>query len=193
MVRFDQGADRRLCLADDQIAFPVPGHRPVGDLGICWLTRTSSVTNFLPQPLRACRGTRDALPVLHALELSLRRFGLNRFGRFAWESWKVLAPTALAQIPDPRGHFSTLGATAESQWADLWPELLEPDVPGEDFFHKAGRIEAAKMRAEEMIRNELLIPPAEVQDSDGGDDPAMLTDVMVAWRDLMVEDTTPDQ
>ncbi len=44
-----------------------------------------------------------------------------------------------------------------------------------------------------MIRNELLIPPAEVQDSDGGDDPAMLTDVMVAWRDLMVEDTTPDQ
>ena len=62
--------------------------------------------------------------------LGLRRFGLNRFGRFAWESWKVLAPTALAQIPDPRGHFSTLGATAESQWADLWPELLEPDVPG---------------------------------------------------------------
>lgn len=125
--------------------------------------------------------------------LSLRRFALNRFGRFAWESWKVLAPTALAQIPDPRGHFSTLGATAESQWADLWPELLEPDVPGEDYFHKAGRIEAAKMRAEEMIRNELLIPPAEVHDPDGGDDPAMLTDVMVAWRDLMVEDTNGDQ
>lgn len=38
---------------------------------------------------------------------------------------------------------------------------------GEDFFHKAGRIEAAKMRAEEMIRDELLIPPVEVQDSDG--------------------------
>ena len=49
------------------------------------------------------------------------------------------------------------------------------------------------MRAEEMIRNELLIPLAEVQDSEAGEDPAMLSDVMVAWRDLMVEDTTPDQ
>ena len=74
--------------------------------------------------------------------LGLRRFGLNRFGRFAWESWRVLAPTALAQIPDPSSHFSGVGETALAQWTDLWPELLEPDLEGEGFHHMAGRIEA---------------------------------------------------
>ena len=125
-------------------------------------------------------------PVWNRGGLNRRRFTLNRFGRFAWESWKVLAPTALEQIPDPRSHFSRLGETAEMQWTDLWPTLVEPDLPGEDFYHKAGRIEAAKMRAEEMIRAELLVPPPEVQEDN--DQPGPLSDVMEAWRAVVTED-----
>jgi hypothetical protein len=109
---------------------------------------------------------------------------LNRFGRFALEAWSELAPSVLSQIPDPNKHFSELGEEAESQWADLWPQLAGPDSPGEDFFVKAGRIEAAKLQAEEMIREELLTPPVDEQDLDDGDGPGPLADVIQAWREV---------
>ncbi len=115
---------------------------------------------------------------------SRRRSGLNRFGRFALEAWSELAPSVLSQIPDPNKHFSELGEEAESQWADLWPQLAGPDSPGEDFFVKAGRIEAAKLQAEEMIREELLTPPVDEQDLDDGDGPGPLADVIQAWREV---------
>ncbi len=117
---------------------------------------------------------------------SRRRFGLNRFGRYAMAAWQEAAPAALARITDPRMYFSELGERAESQWASLWPQMLEPDAPGEDFFSKAGRVEAAKMRAEEMIRAELLTPPVEEQDVDEPE-PDPLAEVRQAWRDLMDE------
>lgn len=59
---------------------------------------------------------------------------------------------------------------------------------GEDFHHKAGRIEAAKMRAEEMIRAELLVPPQELQEADDPDQPGPLAEVIEAWRDVTTED-----
>ena len=73
-----------------------------------------------------------------------------------------------------------------AQWSDLWPELVEPDREGEDFHHKAGRIEAAKMQAEEMIRAELLVPPPEVQEAD--DEPGLLAEVVQAWQEVTTED-----
>jgi hypothetical protein len=83
---------------------------------------------------------------------------LNRFGRFALESWQTLAPAALSQ-------------------------------PGEDFFTKAGRVEAAKMQAEEMIRADLLIPPEELQEPEEGAGPGPLNEVMQAWRGVLDEDS----
>lgn len=110
---------------------------------------------------------------------------MNRFGRFAEQAWRTLAPTAYSQIPDPSAHFSRLGELAESQWAQLWPALLEPDVEGEEFFTKVGRVEAAKLQAEEMIRADLLTPPADDQEPEEGEGPGPLAEVMRAWRDLM--------
>lgn len=110
---------------------------------------------------------------------------MNRFGRFAAETWRTLAPTAYSQIPDPNAHFSRLGELAESQWAQLWPELVEPEAEGEDFFSKVGRIEAAKLQAEELIRAEWLTPPADEQEPDEGDEPGPLAEVNRVWRDLM--------
>lgn len=116
-----------------------------------------------------------------------RRFGLNRFGKFALEAWSTLAPTALSQIPDPQRHFSALGEQAFSAWVDLWPQLVEPDVPGEDTFAKVGRIEAAKMQAEEMIRAEWLTPAEDQQDDDPGEGPDPMAEVIEAWRDVAEE------
>ena len=114
---------------------------------------------------------------------------MNRFGRFALESWQTLAPAALSQIPDPNRHFSELGEEAESQWASLWPQLLDPDMPGEDFFTKAGRVEAAKRPAEEMSGADLLSPPDDLQEPDVGAGPGPLTEVMQAWRGVLDEDS----
>lgn len=112
---------------------------------------------------------------------------VNRFGRAAESAWRTLAPSAYEAIPDPRAHFSALGIEAVRQWADLWPQLLEPDTPGEDFQTKVGRIENAKLRAEEILRAELLTPPPEVQASEPEDEPDPLAEVRQAWIELRNE------
>lgn len=91
---------------------------------------------------------------------------LNQFGKKALHNWRVLAPTALSQMDNPKDFFLKLGVQAQSQWADLWPRLVEPDLPGEDFFSKVGRIEAAKMSAAEVVTEDLLLPPESERDVD---------------------------
>lgn len=114
---------------------------------------------------------------------------MNRFGTQAMEAWKTLAPSQFAQIPDPSSHFSQLGVQAEQEWTQLWPQLVGSDEPGEGFFSKAGRIEAAKLRAEEIIRDQWLTPPSEVQDLDEeAEAPDPLAEVRAAMRDLLEAD-----
>lgn len=95
---------------------------------------------------------------------------MNRFGRTAQARWQALAPTAYAQITDPNQHFSTLGQQAEKAWIDLADQLTGPDVPEETYFEKVGRINNAKMRAQELIEAEWLTPPQEVIEPDPDDD-----------------------
>lgn len=89
---------------------------------------------------------------------------MNKYGAQAMKMWQQLAPSALAEIEDPNRHFSMLGREAQEQVTSLTIELQGHDVPGETYFQKVGRIENAKLRAEEIVREELLIPPAEVRD-----------------------------
>lgn len=89
---------------------------------------------------------------------------MNKYGQYALTMWQRLAPTALAGIDDPSRHFSMLGEEALEQVTTLTVQLQGPDVPGETYFAKIGRIENAKLRAEEIVRADLLMPPAELQD-----------------------------
>ena len=89
---------------------------------------------------------------------------MNKYGRLALTMWQQLAPTALAEIDDPSRHFSTLGEEALEQVTTLTLQLQGPDVTGETYFAKIGRIENAKLRAEEIVRADLLMPPPELQD-----------------------------
>ena len=95
---------------------------------------------------------------------SRKKYAMNKYGRFAMDQWRQLAPTALSEIPDPNRHFSMLGEQAQDQIVDLSLELEGDDVPGETYWEKVGRLENAKLRAEEMVRHDLLIPPVEMQD-----------------------------
>lgn len=89
---------------------------------------------------------------------------MNKYGRLALTMWQQLAPTALAEIDDPSRHFSTLGEEALEQVTTLTVQLQGPDVTGETYFAKVGRIENAKLRAEEVVRADLLMPPPDLQD-----------------------------
>lgn len=95
---------------------------------------------------------------------------MNKYGTQAMQMWQQLAPTALAALEDLNRHFSTLGEEAQGQVVDLTIQLAGPDVAGETYFEKVGRIENAKLRAEEIVRDELLIPPAEIRDQDEDED-----------------------
>lgn len=100
---------------------------------------------------------------------------MNRFGRFALEAWRTQAPSAFAALTNPEAHFAQLGEDAESAWAQLWPEMVGPDTAGEDMMHKAGRINNARLSAEEQIRADMLEPPEElIEDNDGPDEYGVL-------------------
>ena len=98
---------------------------------------------------------------------------MNTYGKRAQQAWQQLAPSAYAQIPDPNQHFSTLGHDAQNQITDLTTQLAGPDVPEETFDQKVGRLNSAKMRAEEIVAADLLTPPREQWDptNDPGDEP----------------------
>lgn len=91
---------------------------------------------------------------------------MNRFGSLAQDRWQQLAPAAYGQISDPSRHFSTLGEQAEAAWIELSDELAGPDVPGETYLEKTGRLNNARKRAEEVIQAEWLTPPTQDQESE---------------------------
>lgn len=95
---------------------------------------------------------------------------MNSYGQEAWNSWRALAPTALSEIPDPRRHFSEVGEQASAMVAELMVQLAGPDLADETYLEKVGRLNAAKLQAEELVRAEVLTPPPEIdEDLDEGD------------------------
>lgn len=109
---------------------------------------------------------------------------MNKYGTLAMQMWQQLAPAALASIEDLNRHFSRLGEEALEQVTSLTIELQGPDVAGESYFEKVGRIENAKLRAEEIVREELLIPPPEIRDLAEDDQPPSEGQQAIAemWR-----------
>ena len=91
---------------------------------------------------------------------------MNGYGRSAQRTWQELAPTAYAEIEDPESYFAELGEQAADQVVDLTLQMQGPDLPNETYFQKVGRINAAKMQAEEIVRAEMLTPESEVLEED---------------------------
>lgn len=91
---------------------------------------------------------------------------MNKYGRFAQQAWQELAPNRYAQLADPNQFFSMLGQEAENQMILRWEQLQGPDVAGETTFEKIGRISAAKLQAEEIIRAEMLTPTPQMGDDE---------------------------
>jgi hypothetical protein len=92
---------------------------------------------------------------------------MNHYGAQARKHWQEYLPHGYSTLSDPSSYFSTLGEQAAQQIEDRTRELAGPDQPGEGYLSKVGRLNNAKMRAEEEILPELiLIAPEQSDDPD---------------------------
>jgi hypothetical protein len=85
---------------------------------------------------------------------------MNRYGLTAQRHWERWLPARYAAIQDPDSFFSTLGEEVANRIADLALDLAGDDPPAEDYLVKVGRLNMARLQAEEMIlREQVLLPP----------------------------------
>ncbi len=99
---------------------------------------------------------------------------MNRYGRLARDHWKSTDPGRYSQIQDPDEFFSDLGETAESQIQDLQLHLAGPDpVVPENTLDKVGRLNMARLQAEEVVLADLVwLPPPEDEETMESENPS---------------------
>lgn len=111
---------------------------------------------------------------------------MNRYGQLARKHWQDTAPERYAALPDPEEFFSTMGDEVESRVQELATALAGLDPTGEGYLEKVGRLNMARLQAEEAALAELvwLVP------SEGGDDGHALSSVDEFMKAL--HDADPD-
>lgn len=111
---------------------------------------------------------------------------MNKYGKFAQDTWKTLAPTQYALIPNPEAWFTKLGEEAENSVEELTVQIAGPDPAGETYLEKVGRLNAAQMQAEEIVRAEMLTPQSEALGDQDEDEPSLIAVHLDAMKDLKV-------
>jgi hypothetical protein len=97
---------------------------------------------------------------------------MNKYGELAREHWARTDPARYAAIEDPETFFAALGEQAESQIQELAQRLAGPDQPGEEYLQKVGRLNMARLQAEEAVLGELVWIAAPEQSERPATDPA---------------------
>lgn len=81
---------------------------------------------------------------------------MNKYAKLAQRHWQTNAPQRYQAIEDPQTFFQALGAIAQSQIEALAMHLAGPDQPGEAYLEKVGRLNMARLQAEEAVLSELV-------------------------------------
>ena len=128
---------------------------------------------------------------------------MNRYGLMAQRHWAQWLPQRYATISEPDSYFSTLGQEAETQIEELTLDLAGDDQPGEQYLAKAGRLTAARSRAEEIVLPQRVLPAPEPQTSQDPEDssqppPSLALPQVVdrshpAWAEVNAEQTEREQ
>ena len=71
--------------------------------------------------------------------------------------WQRTDPDRYAAIPDKEAFFAELGERAESEIQQLQDSLAGPDRPEESYLQKVGRLNMARLAAEEHVLRETLL------------------------------------
>ncbi len=85
----------------------------------------------------------------------------QKYATLAERHWRRWLPSRVQELPDPSNFFSELGEEAASQIEDLTFDLAGDDTPGETYMQKLGRLQMARVRAEEMVLPGLVLLPPE--------------------------------
>ena len=84
--------------------------------------------------------------------------------------WQRTDPDRYAAIPDRQAFFAALGERAESEIQQLQDSLAGPDRPQESYLQKVGRLNMARLAAEEHVLRETLLisePWSREEDQEG--------------------------
>lgn len=106
---------------------------------------------------------------------------MNKYGALAKRHWARTDPDRYAQISDRQAFFASLGQQAAQQIEELAATFAGPDVPGETYLEKVGRLNMATLRAEEVVLADLILIAAP-EDLEEQDEPAtdVISDVRAA-------------
>ena len=128
---------------------------------------------------------------------------MNRYGLMAQRHWAQWLPQRYATISEPDSYFSTLGQEVAKQIEDLTLELAGDDRPGEEYLAKAGRLTAARSRAEEIVLPERVLLAPEPETSEDPEDSSPLPPSLAlprvvgrshpSWAEVNAEQTEREQ
>jgi hypothetical protein len=118
---------------------------------------------------------------------------MNKYGRLAIRHWQQTNPERFHAIPesDRDSFFQQLGERAEIEIQQLQNQLAGPDPRGESYLEKVGRLNMARLQAEERVLGELiLIPAPDSSEEEFGDNdaPARPLELMRDLQRLHEED-----
>jgi hypothetical protein len=81
---------------------------------------------------------------------------VNRYGLIAQRYWTTYLPSRVAALPDPERFFTDVGEEIVEMVLSLEDDLAGPDIPGEEYLAKVGRLRNGRKRAEEVALAELV-------------------------------------
>ncbi|MGO1407971.1 MAG: hypothetical protein ACTHV2_06195 [Brachybacterium sp.] len=81
---------------------------------------------------------------------------MTHYQTLARHHWTQYAPSRVAALPNPDEFFQTLGQEVHQQVTALTAELAGQDLPEETYLTKVGRLNAARLQAEELVLQELV-------------------------------------
>lgn len=107
---------------------------------------------------------------------------MNTYAERVMSHYQRFLPDQYATIPDREAYFSTLGEEIEAQVDDLTARLAGPDQLEDGYLEKVGRLNAAKLQAEETVLADYLIPPEPYQDDEDDLDSDPALQLMTRWH-----------
>ena len=114
---------------------------------------------------------------------------MNKYAHMAIRHWQTFLPDRLQAIPENEreAFFTDLGDQAAVEIEELQMQLAGPDPEGEGYLEKVGRLNAARMQAEEKVLPELILLAPEDEEEEDDSLPPEDRRWFDRWREIMEE------
>ena len=114
---------------------------------------------------------------------------MNKYAHMAIRHWQTFLPDRFQAIPENEreAFFTELGEQAAAEIEELQMQLAGPDPVGEGYLEKVGRLNAARMQAEEKVLAEADPAGAERTEEEDDSLPAEDRQWFATWPEIMEE------